>query len=304
MSGTLNAAVLESSNESLRPIDPAKPRRRRYRPSKWWKLQRFLIASSKNHAFLDRFWAPWLFAFVPRAKRRDFALHLLSFSPHYWIYQWSDKYSPDSSREEILEGECRRNADSRRVLCEKLLTRYVKPQMTVLDFGCGPGFLARCTSEHVAQVIASDVSRGVVACAQHLNPAPNLKYVANGVADLRVVENEKVDLVYTFAVFQHLQKTQAAAFLAEFARVLKPGGMGVVHTIFKPAEEAREYDPKGWVEKRVMLRMVFYTEQELRSMIQDAGFDDIEVNLVSSLVDIDDDIGQENLVTFRKKKVA
>src|SRR4030042_6477172 len=105
--------------------------------------------------------------------------------------------------------------------------------MTALEFGCGAGFLARQASEHVRKVFATGVSRGVIACAGHLNAAPNVSYVRNGLSDLHAIADASIDLVYSFAVFQHLRKKQTLAFFKEFARVLKPGGLGVCHTILR-----------------------------------------------------------------------
>jgi ubiquinone/menaquinone biosynthesis C-methylase UbiE len=284
-----------------RPVDPATNPLHQRRPTRLWRLLRFVAASSKAHAFLDRFWIAWLFALCPRKRRRDLALHLLSFSPHYWVYQWTGMYPPERTWEEVLEGEFHRNAASRRELSEKLLSRFFQPHMTVLDFGCGPGFLAKETSRRVARVVASDVSRGVIACAKQLNPAPNLTYVTNGVADLRRVPDASIDLIYSFAVLQHLCKRQTRAFAGEFARVLKPGGMGLCHTILRDPSQANEYNPKGWLQKRVMLRMVYYSESELRTMLAEAGFVDVQVRDVSTLADIHDDIGREQVVTFVRR---
>jgi ubiquinone/menaquinone biosynthesis C-methylase UbiE len=282
------------------PKDPAAGRHHHRKPTFGWKIQRFLIASSKKHAFLDRSWVSLLFKSCPRRKRRHLALHLLSLSPHYWIYQWSKKYPPHFSRNDVLEAEFKRNSESRRYLCELVLKQFLNEGMDVLDFGCGPGFLARWTSKRVHRVVASDVSRGVIECARQLNPAENLEYTANGVSDLKYIPDASLDLVYSFAVFQHLRKAQTQEFLEEFARVLRPGGKGVCHTILKDAGEAGEFDPKGWIEKRVMLRMVYYSSEEWRHMLEKAGMENIAIRDVSSYADIDDDIGSEQLVTFQR----
>lgn len=106
--------------------------------------------------------------------------------------------------------------------------------------------------------------------------------------------------VYSFAVFQHLRKKQTLAFFKEFARVLKPAGLGVCHTILREPDEAKEHDPNGWIQKRVMLRMVYYSKAEVAELLAKAGFTDVRTDDVSSLADIDDDIGVEQLVTFRR----
>ena len=216
-------------------------------PTLAWRLGRLLIASSKDHAFLDRGWIPGLLRLTPRQHRAPLALRLLSLSPHYWVYQWSNSYPAAATRREILDAEYARNAASRKEICDKLLRRFLRPEMTALDFGCGPGFLAKEVSPYVSTVIASDVSRGVIACAREINAARNLQYVTNGLASLDNVADATIDFVYSFAVFQHLTKEQSRAFLREFARVLKPGGSGACHTILKEVDDARDRPERQWM---------------------------------------------------------
>jgi cyclopropane fatty-acyl-phospholipid synthase-like methyltransferase len=229
------------------------------------------------------------------------ALRLLSLSPHYWVYQWTNRYPADFGRGAILRREFDRNASSRREICESILRRFLRPEMTVLDFGCGPGFLAREVSRHVTQVVASDVSHGVTACARMLNPAPNLRYVTNRPTDLAAVDDRSIDLVYSFAVFQHLLREQTVVFFREFARVLKPGGSGLFHIILKDPHHQQYggHTGEGWLEKEVHLRMVYLTGEEIRGLLAEAGFHDIQIRQVSSVARIRDDIGNEHLVTFR-----
>jgi 2-polyprenyl-3-methyl-5-hydroxy-6-metoxy-1,4-benzoquinol methylase len=278
--------------------DPVQTNRQ---PGALWKTLQLLIAGSKGHAFLDHAWLPWLFRITPRRLKTPLALRLLSFSPHYFIYQWTDRYPAALPHAEVLRQEFERNAASRRQLCERLVSRFVRSDMAVLDFGCGPGYLAREVSAHAGRVVATDISRGVIACAEHLNPAPNLKYVANGPSDLARVEDGSIDLVYSFAVFQHLLKEQTRCLFQEFARVLKPRGMGVIHTIIRsPDDDLEMRTGRGWVEERVKLRMVYFTEREIEALLHEAGFSHVEIARVATICEIEDDIGNEHLVKFRR----
>jgi len=291
-----------------------------------WRLVRLLLASSKDHAFLDRAWIPWMFHLTPPIWRMPLARRLLSLSPHFYVYQWTKHYPARCPRHEILELEHQRNAASRKEICDKLLRRYLQPSMTVLDFGCGPGFLAAEVGAHVAKVVGTDISRGVVGCARQMHGSRNVTFVSNRMSGLGGIDDRSIDLVYSFAVFQHLLKEQTRRYLEEFARVLKPGGMGVCHTILlKPGERApiqpdcttrnwRQHltdvvlyelltgRPRdgGWVKRRVDVRMVFFTAAELESVLLAAGFGDIRISSVSDLAEFDDDIGREQLVTFRR----
>ncbi len=264
-------------------------------PSTLWLLARLLISASKDHAFLDRAWLPWLVRCTPRRWREALALRLLAFSPHYWIYQ--DYYPAGLNRSEVLRREHQRNLDSRREVCDKLLRRFLRPEQTVLDFGCGPGFLARAVSPHVRQVVATDVSRGVIACARAINGADNIRYVANTLQGLPGVADGSIDLVYSFAVVQHLRKEQTAAFFREFARVLRPGGEGVIHHLQGASEVV---EARGWHARRVDLRRAWFASDEITTCARAAGLADVRIVPVGSLCDIDDEIGAEHLLLFRR----
>ena len=245
---------------------PEKPYAEDKEPGLAWKLARALIASSKDHAFLDRRWIGGTLSLMPRRLRVPLALRLLSLSPHYWVYQWTSLYPAEFRRGAILRREFDRNASSRREICENILRGFLRPEMTVLDFGCGPGFLAREVSRHVKQVVAADVSHGVTACARILNPAPNLTYVTNRPTDLAAVADRSIDLVYSFAVFQHLLREQTVVFFREFARVLRPGGSGLFHIILKHPhyQQFTGHTAQTWLDKEVHLRMVYLTGDEIR----------------------------------------
>lgn len=273
------------------------------------KAARVLLSTSGNHAFLDRASIPWLFRVTPQRWRHALGLRLLGLSPHYFIYQYdADVYPTWFTRGQILDAEYRRNADSRRLLAEKVLKPFLRPDMTVLDFGCGPGFLAKAAAKHAGKVIGADVSRGVIACARAINAAPNVEYIVNRTTSLPAIPNDQLDLVYVFAVFQHVTKEQTAEIFAEFRRVLKPGGQGVCHMLLaEPGQEPAAKpvaEGKGLlrrlVHNRLTLRMTYYSQAEMRSLLAKIGFRDIRIVQVKDVANIRDDIGNEHLLLFRK----
>ena len=96
-----------------------------------------------------------------------------------------------------------------------------------LDFGCGVGRLTRALAPHFRHCHGVDVSAPMIAAAAKLNAElSNCEFVLNGHPDLRMFPAGHFDLIYSVLVLQHLPTRAAiAAYVADFARVLAPGGL-------------------------------------------------------------------------------
>jgi SAM-dependent methyltransferase len=109
-----------------------------------------------------------------------------------------------------------------------------------LDFGCGAGRLTRPLAAHFELVKGVDIAPGMLELAQRDNPVTGrCRYLLNTRPDLALFEACEFDLVYSSIVLQHLPPGLARAYLAEFARVLRPGGSLIVHLPTHPRWTAR-----------------------------------------------------------------
>lgn len=265
------------------------------RPSLGWQVGRLAFAGTTRQAFLDHRWIGWLLRVAPGRRRRSLALWILSLSPHYFIYQW-DRYPASWSRRRVLEAEHERNCESRRQIAEQILAPVISPESTVLDFGCGPGFLAFHVRKFANEVIAVDVSSGTLACARVLNPGPS--YRLNRDAALPLADNS-VDLVYSIAVFQHIDPGRWSAYFEDFARVLRPGGHGVCQVAITDQEPVTYREPPG-LRALYSLRFGERTSDAVTGALSASGFVDVQVEPIGAGASIDDDVGQQHIVTFRK----
>lgn len=265
------------------------------RPSLGWQIARLALAGSGRQAFLHHRWIGWLLRVAPRRRRRALALRILSLSPHYFIYQW-ERYPSDWSRRRILEAESERNRRSRSQIAEQILTPMIGEHATVLDFGCGPGYLAGQVQALAREVVAMDVSSGTLACARVLNPGPSYRLNEDGRLP---VADATIDVVYAIAVFQHLDPAQWPAYFAEFARVLRPGGKGVCHVAIADRETAA-YRPPGGLRGRYSLRFAEHSGKAVAAVLSDAGFGDVRIEPIAGAAGIDDDVGRQHVATFAK----
>ncbi len=260
-----------------------------------WQVARLVTAGSSRQAFLDRRWISWALRAAPQNRRRGLALRLLSLSPHYFVYQW-DGYPPEWDRDRVLEAEFERNRHSRQQIAESLLAPAVSPSARVLDFGCGPGFLARAMNERVQSVVALDISSGTLACARELNPGPTYK-LARGAA--LPVEDGSIDVVYSIAVFQHIDPSDWPSHFDAFSRALRPGGRGLCHFAVADAKPIAYEQPRG-PRGLYSLRFQESTSETVLDLLTGAGFVDIQVAPMRDRASIDDDVGQSHIASFWK----
>lgn len=95
-----------------------------------------------------------------------------------------------------------------------------------LDFGCGAGRLTRALAAHFGEAIGIDVSPSMIAKARSLNAdLGNLRFLENPSAKLDAVADASIDLVYSCMTLQHIPADLALGYVAEFLRVLAPGGV-------------------------------------------------------------------------------
>jgi ubiquinone/menaquinone biosynthesis C-methylase UbiE len=102
-----------------------------------------------------------------------------------------------------------------------------KDREAALDFGCGVGRLTRAAAALFHRCVGLDISAGMVQKALELNRQyENCTFQVNDRPDLAAFSDSQFDLIYSFIVLQHVpQKDDIKRYIAEFVRVLKPGGL-------------------------------------------------------------------------------
>ncbi len=95
-----------------------------------------------------------------------------------------------------------------------------------LDFGCGVGRLTQALADHFAKAIGVDISEGMVEQARSLNKkGERCEFRVNAASDLSQFDSGVFDFVYSSITLQHIDPIYSRTYLAEFIRILKPGGV-------------------------------------------------------------------------------
>lgn len=253
--------------------------------------------------FLGAKWVKKVLDRAPESKKRIWALRLLSLSPHYFIHPDAPEYK-GMRNDEYLERVFQVCLDSRVKIYDQILKGRFRPDDIVIDYGCGPGFLARTVAPHVKKIYACDISAGALACARVLNSKPNLEYVLADKEGLNRIEDESVDAVFSFAMVQHLSDEVFEIVLENCRRKLKPGGRLILHIQMVDATWRTEDDWRndGSVQGRLKFRYGLHcfgrTEESHRQLVAKLGFENMEVeNLADMVAENFDDVCSQSLLT-------
>ena len=158
-----------------------------------------------------------------RLGREDPMWAVLS-SPEKRGNKWDERDFFKSGREEIAA-----------VLAEVSSVGRTLQAGTALDFGCGVGRLTQALAGRFEQVHGLDISPSMLEKANHYNQhGDKCRYHLNASADLRCFPDHTFDFVYSVLVLQHIPVRYELAYIREFIRVVKPGGV-VVFQVLEPA---------------------------------------------------------------------
>jgi SAM-dependent methyltransferase len=101
---------------------------------------------------------------------------------------------------------------------------------TTLEIGPGAGRWSEALLARADRLVLVDVTdRALELCRARLDGAEHVTYVRTPGAELPGVEDGSVDAVWSFDAFVHIAPVDVARYLEEIARVLRPGGVAVVH---------------------------------------------------------------------------
>jgi 2-polyprenyl-3-methyl-5-hydroxy-6-metoxy-1,4-benzoquinol methylase len=144
--------------------------------------------------------------------------------PMWAILSRPDKKHSKWSAEEFYETG-REEIDAAVALVEKS-DAHLKWN-AALDFGCGVGRLSAALSDRFVSVTGVDISSSMIDQARtSWTSKSNLTFVVNERRDLAVFADASFDFVYSARVLQHMPTQQLALdYIAEFVRVLQPGGV-------------------------------------------------------------------------------
>jgi SAM-dependent methyltransferase len=151
-----------------------------------------------------------------------------------------------------------------RVLLDRFAARMVG-QGDVWDLGCGPGHVARYLHDRGVTIAGFDLSGDMVACARLLNP--EIRFEQGDFRQLPVPDHSWAGIIALYSII-HLQGEDVAPTLAEWRRIVRPGGslLLAVHLGGDPLHLDQ------WWGMRVNVDFRFFQTRELIESLESAGW--------------------------------
>jgi ArsR family transcriptional regulator len=145
------------------------------------------------------------------------------------------------------------------------------PRLKVADLGCGEGYLTMEAARWASRVIAVDRSDAVLKRARSLARRRRVSNVIwkKGELEKLPVPDRSVDVAMLSQALHHAQ--QPARAVAEAARITVPGGRVLVLDLRSHHED--------WVRAKLGDRRLGFDDSELRSMLTDAGLEQVTVGV-------------------------
>jgi SAM-dependent methyltransferase len=169
------------------------------------------------------------------------------------------------------------SSSTRQFIGPLLDSANVSATMSVLDVGCGPGYVSAAALERGATPIGLDFSQEMIAIAKRLFPKIEFR---QGDAQNLPFDDASFDRVVANFALLHLAKPERA--MAEANRVLKPGGRVGFTTWAKVSENpfVKLVDDAIQAHANVDVNLppgppfyLFENETEFRKALERAGFD-------------------------------
>tara|TARA_Y100000310_G_scaffold274205_2_gene290070 strand:+ start:11807 stop:12436 length:630 start_codon:yes stop_codon:yes gene_type:complete len=166
-------------------------------------------------------------------------------------------------------------------IIDRLIIPYMKEGGVILEIGPGGG---RWTEELISladTLILVDLCEACIThCRQRFQGHTHIQCIKNDGKSLAAMSSNSIDSIFSFDVFVHIAPDDIASYVAEFHRVLKPGGIGVIH-------HAKEGRNTGWRSDMTAEKFASLVQNNsLHLITQFSGWDDNGNPMMQSQKDV------------------
>jgi ubiquinone/menaquinone biosynthesis C-methylase UbiE len=192
-----------------------------------------------------------------------------------WDQHYGDRYR-HLGDEWCDDGTAARTRDAR--ILATTAEPWLYPAARVLEIGPGGGKWTVRLARQVREVVAFDVADAMLArtrarCASE--GLDNVSFVLGDGQGMSAVADGSIDIVFSYDVFVHIALEDTVAYAAEIARILRSGGVAIVHHAVNDAAPAwdRIESHNDWYRDRgnTLGQYYYHSMEALRRMYERAG---------------------------------
>ena len=163
-------------------------------------------------------------------------------------------------------------------LINEMILKYIRRNSIILEIGPGAGRWTEFLHPLAKNLILADISKKCLdICKKRFNSVDKIDY---HVIDkkLEFIDNETIDHVWSYDVFVHINPSDVEKYLEDFSRILKPGGIAIIHHSGKfSTSNKKKYGSRAYMDK-----------EQFANFVQKFGMKIIEQN--EKLVHFDGDV--------------
>jgi len=169
----------------------------------------------------------------------------------------------DNELQELLSNSYHYNFLSKFITIDK--------NTVVLDLGCGYGRFVEFYAPLASFVYGVDVTAYIIdICKTKYAGIENVEFIKNNGYTLEMIDDNSIDLVSCYTVFQHIPRKATQSYIKEFSRILKPDGRIIIQFQGVKSNNDKAYNDVG-LEKKVY--KIQYTNEDIQILAKYSGLE-------------------------------
>lgn len=168
-------------------------------------------------------------------------------------YDWTNLGEEWSNNEEWKES-----------LVEHILNPNIPEGSDVLEIGPGGGRFTEYLLDRGNKIYLVDLTQKCIdLCKERFKEYSNIYYFVNDGKSLDMIADNSIDRIWSWDVFVHINDTDIKNYVRQFDRILRPGGIGIIH------HSKKGKSSRGWHSNMTAKKMcVFCNENNLEVISQ------------------------------------
>jgi len=115
-------------------------------------------------------------------------------------------------------------------IAKEFICKNIRNNFNILEIAPGHGRWTKFLLKKYSNLTLVDLNRECIEfCKKKFPACKNIKYIVNDGKTLTAIKNDSIDFIWSYDSFVHMEKDVVESYIKEFFRVLKKGGVAIIH---------------------------------------------------------------------------